>query len=112
MSDEQTLTAIHKIKKTHENLVVYGGIAMGFILGIYFFTFPQLIDRGATGLLWFQGVTTIMAGFGFVYLKKIAYAATKALLGRDPMRKQLMATLTPADLLKDDEKLIELIAQK
>ena len=111
MTEEQTLNAIRKIKKTHENLVVYGGIAMGFTLAVYFFTFPQLIDHGATGILWFQGITTILAGFGFVYLKKIAYAITKLLLGRDPLRRQLMASLTPTDLLKDDENLLEFVSQ-
>ncbi len=111
MTDEQTLSAIRKIKKTHENLVVYGGIAVAFILLVYFFTFPQLIDRGATAVLWFQGITTVMAGFVFVYLKRIAYAITKLLLGRDPVTKQLLANLTPTDLLKEDEQLLELAAQ-
>ncbi len=111
MTDEQTLSAIKKIKKTHENLVVYGGIAVAFILLIYFFTFPQLIDRGATAALWFQGITTVLAGFYFVYLKKIAYAMTRLLLGRDPVRKQLLANLTPADLLKEDETLAQLATQ-
>jgi len=85
--------------------------AMGFTLAVYFFTFPQLIDHGATGILWFQGITTILAGFGFVYLKKIAYAITRLLLGRDPLRRQLMASLTPTDLLKDDDKLLEFVSQ-
>ncbi len=107
MTDEQRLAALRKIKKTHENLVVYGGIAMGFVLAVYFFTFPQLIDHGATGLLWFQGITTIMAGFGFVYLKRIAYAITRVLLGRDPLRKAMMEQLTPTDLLEEDEELLK-----
>ncbi len=111
MTDEQTLNAIRKIKKTHENLVVYGGISVAFVLLVYFFTFPQLIDRGATGLLWFQAITTVMAGFIFVYLKKIAYAITKALLGKDPTRKRLLAALTPADLLKEDKELAQLAAE-
>jgi len=53
----------------------------------------------------------VMAGFIFVYLKKIAYAITKALLGKDPTRKRLLAALTPADLLKEDKELAQLAAE-
>jgi len=110
MTAQDQLTALQKIKKLHENLVVFGGIFVGFVLLVYFFTFPQLIDHSATGLLWFQGITTILAGFYFVYLKKISYGLTKLLLGRDPVRKQLLQTFSPADLLKTDELLLEQLA--
>ncbi len=107
MTAQDQLAALQKIKKLHENLVVFGGIFVGFILLVYFFTFPQLIDRSLTGVLWFQGITTILAGFYFVYLKRISYSLTKMFLGRDPVRKQLLAALTPADLLKADDLLLE-----
>ena len=110
MTEQDQIAALEKIKKTQENLVVFSGILVGFILLVYFFTFPQLIDHGATGLLWFQGITTILSGFYFVYLKKISYFFTKLLLGRDPVRRALLQVLTPADLLQDNEKLVAQLA--
>ena len=110
MTTQDQIAAIEKIKKTQENLVVFGGILVGFILLVYFFTFPQLIDHGATGALWFQGITTILSGFYFVYLKKVSYFFTRLLLGRDPVRKNILQVFSPADLLKDNDVLIEQLA--
>ena len=63
MSQQETLSAIRHIKKTHENIVVGIGILIGMVLLAYFFTFAMFVDRASTALSWFQIITTILMTF-------------------------------------------------
>lgn len=104
---EQQLQAIRKIKKTHENLVVTFGIAIGLILCIYFFSFAALIDSAPPIAIQFLMVTTVLLVLALIYVKRIAFFFTRLLLGRKDHCKAILRVIKVADLARDEEVLME-----
>jgi hypothetical protein len=107
MSEQETLNAVQRIKKTHENLVVFVGVLIGMILLVYFFTFAMLVDKGLTALIWFEIITTILMALMLVFLKKVGFFLTRLLLGRNPDCRAVLAVLKTADLALDDQEIVE-----
>ena len=112
MSEQETLDAIRRIKKTHENLVVFMGVLIGMILLIYFFTFAMFVDKASTVLVWFETITAIMMALMLVFLKKVGFFLTKLFLGRRPDCRALLATWVTADLALDDQALVKKALEK
>lgn len=74
MHDEQAMTeAIGAIKATQNRLAMFIGIGMGVLLLVYFMTFSMLVDRGASGVLWFQGLSTVAFVIGFFFLNRLCF---------------------------------------
>lgn len=111
MSDQDKIAAIRRIKKTHENFVVFGGISIGVILGIYFFTFSGFIDK-APSLAYFQAVTAILWVLALIYIRRVAFFLTRLLLGRNPQCKTLMSGFDVADLGEDEQALLEIALKR
>ena len=107
MSEQETLDAIGRIKKTHENLVVTVGVLIGMTLLIYFFTFAMFVDKASTVLIWFEVITTILMALMLVYLKKVGFFLTRILLGRRPDCRAVLAVLKTADLALDEQAIVE-----
>ena len=107
MSEQETLSAIRRIKNTHENLVVITGVLIGMILLVYFFTFAMFVDKASTGLIWFEIITAILMALMLVYLKKVGFFLTKILLGRRADYRPLFAKLIAADLALDEKAIVE-----
>ena len=107
MSKQETLYAIRRIKKTHENLVVVIGVLIGMLLLIYFFTFAMFVDKASTGWVWFQIITTILMALMLVFLKKVGFFLTRQLLGRKPDCRSIFAVLRTADLALDEQVIAE-----
>jgi hypothetical protein len=103
---QETLSAIRCIKKTHENLVVGVGVSIGMILLVYFFTFAMFVDRASAALVWFQVITTILMAFMLVFIKKTSFFLTRLLLGRRPDCRHVFAVLEAADLVIDEDVLV------
>ncbi len=112
MSEQETLNAIRRIKKTHENLVVFIGVLIGMTLLIYFFTFAMFVDKASTVLVWFETITTILMALMLVFLKKVGFFLTRLLLGRKPDCRSIFAVLKTADLALDEQVLVEKINEK
>ena len=102
--------AIRRIKKTHENFVVACGILIGTILGAYFFSFSQFIDK-APALAYFQFFTAILLVFGLVYIRRVAFFLTRLKLGRRPECKTLIAAISVQDLGKDEQTLFDIASR-
>jgi len=102
---EQTLQAIEKIKKTHANIVVTLGISIGVILGIYFFTFPQFLDR-APGVVTFQAISAVFLFASFFFLKRMAFALTRLRLMGKPECKAVLKAVSVADVDKDADVIL------
>jgi len=97
---EQTLAAIEKVKSTHANMVVTFGVGIGVILGIYFFTFPQFLDR-APGVVTFQAISAVFLFASFFFLKRIAFLMTRLRLVGKPDCKSILQAISVADVDKD-----------
>ena len=94
-ADDATLK---KIKKIHERIAIAAGVIMGLMLSSYFFTFGMMIDRNATGVIWFQVITTVLFIFGLIYLKRLAFFLTKLVLGFKGEYRQALQGMKVKDL--------------
>jgi len=107
MSEQETLNAVRRIKKTHENLVVTIGVLIGMTLLVYFFTFAMFVDKASTVLIWFEVITAILMALMLVFLKKVGFFLTKLLLGRHPDCRTVLAVLVAADLALDEQVIVK-----
>ena len=97
MSEQDEYTPIQRIKKSQENTVVALGVAIGFVLLLYFFSFAAMVDAG-NAMAWFQAITTALMAVMLVFLKHIAFWLTRLRLGRRAEFRDVFASLTPSDL--------------
>ena len=98
MTNGNDAETLRKIKKTHGRVAVIAGVIMGVALSSYFFTFGMLIDRGATGVLWFQIITTVLFIPGLIFLKRVALFITRILLSMNGECRRILKGMKPADL--------------
>jgi hypothetical protein len=98
MTDQDRAGLIQAIKKTQENIAITIGIIVIFILLFYFFTYAQLATAGWTGLLWVEGFTSLLLVYVLFRLGPIAFFFTRLLLGHRTRYREVLATLTRADL--------------
>lgn len=97
MSEQEELSPLQRIKKSQENTVVALGVGIGFVLLLYFFSFAAMVDAGSA-VAWFQAITTALMAVMLVFLKRIAFFLTRLRLGRRPDFREILATLTLAEL--------------
>ena len=91
---------LEQIRRAYERIAVVAGIFMAAAMSLYFFTFSDLIDKGASLLLWVELVTTILFVFGLIFLKRLAFFITRLMLGRNSACREVMGGMTAADLEK------------
>lgn len=110
--DAQLVDHIYKIKKTTENIAVTVGILFGTILGIYFFSMSELVNRGMTGALWFLAISSVLLVIGLVFVRKLAFKVTRTMLGNKPQYQAIFAAIVLKDLEQDAETLAQRIGQQ
>jgi len=98
MADQERAEIIKRIKKTQENMAIAIALTVIFILLFYFFTYPRLVTAGSIGLSWAEAVTTLFWVLVLFRLGPISFFFTRLWLGRRPAYRELMSTLTRADL--------------
>jgi len=98
MADQERAEIIKRIKKTQENIGVVIALIVIFILLFYFFTYPRLVTEGMIGLSWVEAVTWVMWVVVLFRIGPISFFFTRLWLGRRPAYRELMSTLTRADL--------------
>lgn len=101
MPNQADASVIEKIRKTHENIAVVIGFLVGCVLSAYFFTFSMFVDQGRSGLLWFQGISSILMVLLLYKLKHVAFFFTRLWLGRRREYRAVLSSLSVADLSKD-----------
>ena len=111
MSDQDKIAAIRRIKKTHENFVVFGGILIGVILSVYFFTLSESVDK-APSVAYFQVISAILLVLALIYIRRVAFFLTRLLLGRKPVCKTLIGGIDVADLGEDEQVLLEIALKR
>lgn len=108
-SDE--LKALEQIITTQRNVKIWGGIAIGMILVLYFFTFATLIDKAPFGVFIAQLVSAmVMVGLLIAGNRASLYIATRR--HRGPTHRTVAAYLAPRDVLHDVEKTAQAIARR
>ena len=98
MADQDRADIIRRIKKTQANIGITIGIVVIFILLFYFFTYPHLVTDGMIGLSWVEAVTTLLWVLVLFRLGPISFFFARLLLGRRADYREVLATITRADL--------------
>ena len=109
MSIEATVAAIGRIKKKQENIAVTIGVLFGTILGIYFFTMSELLNRGLHFLVQMQIVTAVLIVIGLIFVRKIAFFVVRFLMAGKAEYKPIFASIVFKDLEQEPEKLAQRI---
>ncbi len=106
---EEERRALERILRLQGNIKVYGGITIGMLLLIVFFTFPHVLDHAP---LWAFGAEMGFAALlvlALVFGNRLSFALTRLLL-RGPTYRALFARLSPRDVNEDPDKLIRRLA--
>ena len=74
------------------------GFVIAITLSVYFFTYAMLTDKGLHRLLWFQAISTVVMVFMLIKLKSISFFCARILLGRRAKYREVLASMTLADL--------------
>lgn len=109
-TDPFFIDALRRLKAAQERCVLIIGLTVGILLVIYFFTFAQLIDRGYSGLVWFQGISALAMMLALFVLKRLAFGFVRLFYGWRAPYRGILARLGPFDLDQDAEALAERLA--
>ncbi len=98
MTNEET-KVLEKIINTQRNIKTWGGVIIGVILVLYFFTFATLLDK-APGMFKIQLITAIFLVALLFVGNQASFAITKLLLAGKKY-KDVFQQLAPGDASKD-----------
>lgn len=110
MSVSSPADVVRAVKSAHGSIMTITGVVIGVTLVAYFFSFAQLIDRGYTGMLWFQVISSVVMVIILCLLKRFAFVLLKLFYGRRAAYRPLLSVIGVADLDQDDEVLLRRLA--
>lgn len=110
MSVSSPADVVRAVKSAHGSIMTITGVVIGIILVFYFFSFAQLIDRGYTGMVWFQTISSVVMVIILCTLKRFAFVLLKLFYGRRAAYRPLLSIIRAADLDQDDEVLVRRLA--
>jgi hypothetical protein len=82
---------------------------MGMMMILYFFSYAALVDRGLTGFLYFEIITTILFLLALVKLNQFAYMLLKLRFGKKTDYGALMNNITAENIADKATDLCQLI---
>lgn len=109
-ADPFFIDALRRLKAAQDRYVLVIGLSFGILLVVYFFTFAQLIDRGYSGLVWFQAISALLMMLALFVLKRLAFGLVRLFYGRRTPYRGILARIGPFDLDQDAEALAERLA--
>ena len=98
MSSLDREAALEKIRKTQDNIAVTLGTVLVMILCIYFFSYAQLADRGMSGALWAEGISSIVIVVMMPRLKHVCFFITRLWLSRRSELRDTLKNMSAKDL--------------
>ena len=105
MDSNELKSAIEDLQNHYNNMRVGLAVPAGVMLILYFFSFATLIDRGMTGLLSFQIVSSIVFVAMLIFVNPMAFALLRWRYGRKADYRQLFPVLSTKKLSQDAEQL-------
>ncbi len=96
MSDRRQI--LEQLKKTQENIAVGLGVIIGLTLSVYFFTYAMLVDKGLSGALWLEGISSVAMVLMLIYLRQISYMLARLWLGRRAELREALDSIRFEDL--------------
>jgi len=107
MTTEDIFKAIEQIQKSQSNIKIFTAVPMGIIMILFFFSFATLIDQGMMGALYIEIGSTILFILALIYLNKISFFLVKKLYNSRKPHRSIIAKLTPVNINKSAERLVQ-----
>ncbi|GEM_PF-7084164 len=104
MSEEER-RALEHILRLQGNIKVYGGIAIGMLLLIIFFTFPHLLDNAPLSFFLGEMVFAALLVLALIFGNRLSFALARLWLRGETYRR-LFTRLDPRDVTVPVEELI------
>ena len=79
---------------------------------LYFFSYATLVDKGMTGALWFEIVTTILFLLALVYLNQVSFMVIKYLYKNKRPYRELLHYLNAKNINDKAEQLCAYIERE
>lgn len=97
MSNDEQLSVLRELKRTHERFTVGIGVTIGIIFLAYFFSFAQFVDRLADGVVIFQVISSIGLVLCLIFIKKVALFFTRLRYSKNAIYSQLLRYIQSED---------------
>ena len=108
----QNIELIERLQHSYSNVKIFTAVPMGVLMILYFFSYAMLIDRGMTGILMFEIVTSILFVLYFVYINQAAFVLLKFLHRRKPHLNDMLSLMNASDLAMTADALNEVIESR
>lgn len=109
MTQEDEISAIERLQNSQSNVKVFTAIPMGVVMILYFFSYATLVDKGMTGALWFEIITTVMFVLALVYLNQVSFAIIRFLYKNKRPYSDLLNHITASNINDQAEQLCAFI---
>lgn len=109
---QQDIAAIERLQNIQGNIKVIAGVAMGTLMILYFFSYAMLVDKGMTGALMFEIITSILFVLALIYLDQVAFFILKRLYQHRKPYSSLFVFLTAKNIGDKAEDLVRMMPQQ
>lgn len=110
--DIQASQVIESLQQSYSNIKIFTAVPMGVLMILYFFSFATLIDKGMSGLLWFEIITSIVFLIYFVFINRAAFAILKILCRKNSRKREILALMDVTELSMKPEALSDIIESR
>jgi len=107
MTTVDIISAIEQIQKSHDNIKIFTAVPMGIIMILFFFSFATLIDHGMMAALYMEIGSTVLFILALIYLNKVSFVLVKLMYKSRKPHRSIMAKLTPININKPAERLVQ-----
>lgn len=94
----QNIELIERLQQSYSNVKIFTAVPMGVLMILYFFSYAMLIDRGMTGALMFEIVTSVLFVLYFIYINQAAFVVLKFIHRNKPQLKEMLSLVNASDL--------------
>lgn len=108
----QNIELIERLQNSYSNVKIFTAVPMGVLMILYFFSYAMLIDRGMTGVLMFEIVTSILFVLYFIYINQAAFVVLKFLHRNKPQLNDMLSLMNASDLAMKADALNSVIESR
>ena len=108
----QNIELIERLQQSYSNIKIFTAVPMGVLMILYFFSYAMLIDRGMTGVLMFEIVTSVLFVLYFIYINQAAFVILKFIHRNKPQVREMLSLMNASDLMLKADALNSVIESR
>ena len=108
----QNIELIERLQQSYSNIKIFTAVPMGVLMILYFFSYAMLIDRGMTGILMFEIVTSILFVLYFIYINQTAFVILKFIHRNRSQLSAMLSLMNASDLTMKADALNSIIESR